>query len=197
MLYLVLAYPLLTHAAIWLHEPLLQWLALTILVATAIYDALKNRRVWAWLLLPTISAVLLALVRLGGGVYALLIPPIVLPCALFVLFARTLRAPSVPMITRFAAAMRGTLPPDLAAYTNRVTVVWTLAFAAMTLSALFLALFASREVWSIMTNFVHYLFLGALFLGEYLYRLYKFRHLEHPSFIAYIRMLLTTRVRSL
>jgi uncharacterized membrane protein len=197
MLCLVLAYPLLTHAAIWLHEPRLQWLALTVLTATAIYDALKRKRPWAWLLLPTLSLLLYGLVRLGGGVYALFLPPILLPAALLTIFARSLRAGSVPLITRFAAAVRGPLPEDLARYTGKVTFWWSIAFASLTASALFFALFASRELWSVMTNFVHYAFLGAFFLGEYLYRLHKFRHLEHPGFVVYMRMLFTTRVRAL
>jgi uncharacterized membrane protein len=197
MLCLVLAYPLLTHAAIWLDEPRLQWLALTVLAATAIYDALKHKRLWAWLLLPALSVMLYGLVRLGGGVYALFLPPVLLPAALLTLFARSLRSGSVPLITRFATAVRGSLPEDLARYTDSVTFWWSIAFAMLTASAIGFAVFASRELWSVMTNFVHYVLLGVLFLGEYLYRLKKFRHLEHPGFIAYLRLLFATRVRAL
>jgi uncharacterized membrane protein len=145
----------------------------------------------------TVSAALFALVQLGGGVYALFIPPILLPTALCILFTGTLRTGAVPLITRFAQHVRGELPPDLRHYTGQVTVLWSVAFAALAVSATLLALFASPPTWSIMTNVVHYLFLGALFLGEYLVRLYKFQHLEHPSFVAYVRLLITTRVHNL
>jgi len=197
MLFLVLAYPLLTHAAIWLHIPALQWAALTVLVAIAIYDALKHKRLWAWLTLIGLSAALYALVQLGGGVYALFLQPILLPAAMFTIFARSLRAGSVPLITRFAEAVHGPLPDDLARYTRKLTFWWSVAFVLLAASALSFALFASHELWSIMTNFVHYLFLGAIFLGEYGYRLLKFPHVEHPSFFAYIRLLFTLRVRAL
>lgn len=194
---LVLAYPLLTHASVWLHEPVLQWLALTDLAAISLFDDLKRLRIWTWATLFALSAVLFALVRAGGGIYALFLQPIVLPAALLILFARSLRANSVPMVTRFAQAIRGELPAELARYTRSVTVLWCVAFAALTMSASTLAIFASPELWSVMTNFVHYLFLGALFLVEYTYRIVRFRHLEHPGFFAYIRSLFTVRMRSL
>ncbi len=197
MLFLVLAYPLLTHAAIWLHKPSLQWAALTVLVAISIYDALKHKRLWAWLLLPGLSAALYGLVQLGGGIYALFLQPILLPAAMFTMFVTSLRPGSVPLITRFATAVRGTLPDDLACYTRKLTFWWSVAFALLALSATSLAVFASHQLWSVMANFVHYLFLGAIFLGEYLYRLRKFQHLEHPGFFAYVRKLFTIRMQSL
>ena len=71
------------------------------------------------------------------------------------------------------------------------------AFAALVLSALLCALFAPLGIWSLMTNFVHYGVLAFMFLVEYLYRLARFRHLEHPGFIAYLRMLFTVRIKAL
>lgn len=194
---LVLAYPLLTHASIWLHEPWLQWLALTDLAAISLFDDLKRLRVGSWIAFIVCGALLFALVRAGGGMYALYLQPIVLPAALLTLFARSLRAGSAPMIARFARAIRGDLPEELERYTRSVTVLWCAAFALLTASAVGLAIFASRELWSVMTNFIHYLFLGAVFLIEYVYRVIRFRHLEHPGFIAYIRSLFTVRMRSL
>jgi len=103
MIWLVLAYPLLTHAAVWLREPRLQWPALTALVAVALFDALKKSRTWAWVTLVVVSGALFLIVNFGGGLYVLYIPPILLPAALLTLFARSLRRDSVALITRFAA----------------------------------------------------------------------------------------------
>ncbi|HTE43369.1 MAG TPA: hypothetical protein VK629_21295, partial [Steroidobacteraceae bacterium] len=91
MIWLVLAYPLLTHAAVWLREPRLQWPALTALVAVALFDALKKSRTWAWVTLVVVSGALFLIVNFGGGLYVLYIPPILLPAALLTLFARSLR----------------------------------------------------------------------------------------------------------
>jgi uncharacterized membrane protein len=196
MLWLALAYPLLAHLAVWLREPRLQWLSLTVLVAVALFDGLKQRRPVVWLGFILTAAALYALTTLGGGMVALYLAPILLPAALCMVFARSLRADATPLITRFAAAVRTSMPEELVSYTGRLTMVWTVVLAALTLSALLAALFASAWWWSLLTNFIHYAVLGALFLGEYLLRRYKFPHLEHPSFFAYVRLLLGTRLRS-
>jgi len=196
LIWLILAYPLLTHAAIWLQRPSLQWLALTALIAIALYDALQKRRAWAWCTLPALSAALLGIVSIGGGMFVLYVPPILLPAALLVLFARSLRSESIPLITRFATAARGKLPDDLATYTRSVTIVWTCTLALLVLSATLSAWLATPAVWSLLTNFVHYAALGALFLIEYVVRRLKFRHLEHPGFVAYVRLLFVTRIRA-
>jgi uncharacterized membrane protein len=200
MIWLVLAYPLLTHAAIWLREPRLQWLALSALVAIAIFEALKKGRPWAWFTLVLASGVLFLIVNLGGGLYVLYVPPILLPVALLILFARSLRASSVPLITRFAAAMRNVapeqLPPELSSYTRKVTIIWVVTLSGLTLSALWSAAFATPETWSWLTNVVHYLIMGVLFLCEYIWRRVKFRGLAHPGFLTYIRQLIATRIQS-
>ena len=196
LLALILAYPLLAHLAIWLHAPILQWAALTLLVATSMYDALRHGRVWAWIVLVVAGAALSQLVMLGGGIYAMYLPPVLLPLAMLALFANTLRKDSVPLVTRYAQAMRGPLPPELARYTGRVTMLWCVAFGVLCASGLGFALFASRDLWSFVTNIVHYVALGALFLVEYLYRRIRFRHLTHPGFVAYVRKLLSTPIKS-
>jgi hypothetical protein len=45
-----------------------------------------------------------------------------------------------------------------------------------------------------MTNIVEYLLLGAIFPLEYLYRRWRFRHLQHESFPALVKALFTTRM---
>ncbi|HTE39865.1 MAG TPA: hypothetical protein VK629_03495, partial [Steroidobacteraceae bacterium] len=116
------------------------------------------------------------------------------------LFARSLRRDSVALITRFAAAMRNTtpdaLPLGLASYTRAVTVVWVVTLAGLMASASWAALFASPQIWSWLTNVVHYAIMGLLFLGEYVLRRLKFRELDHPGFIGYIRQLIATRIHT-
>jgi len=196
MLWLAIAYPLLAHAAIWLEEPRLQWLSLSVLAAIALFEPLRQLRLWAWLTFVGIAGGLYALTMAGGGIFALYLAPILLPASLCAVFARSLRDGDKPLITRFAAVARPSMPDDLSLYTDRLTMVWTVLLAGLTVSALLAALFASPRLWSLLTNFVHYLVLGAFFAGEYLWRRLKFRHLEHPGFIAYVRMLFSMRMRS-
>jgi uncharacterized membrane protein len=192
---LALAYPLLTHAAVWLRLPFLQWLALCALLAIALLEPLVRLRAWAWLALCAIGAALYALVRFGGGVYALYLPPVLLPAALLGVFAASLRPGAIPLVTRFATAIDGPLPPPLAAYTRQVTLCWVAVLALLAGSGAVCALFAPPMVWSVMTNFVHYIILGGMFLLEYLYRHWRFRELKRAGFISYLRQLVALRIR--
>ena len=54
--------------------------------------------------------------------------------ALLALFGRTLRPGHEPLITRFARRVHGTLPPQLAAYTRRLTIAWCVFFGAQSSS---------------------------------------------------------------
>ena len=51
--------------------------------------------------------------------------------------------------------------------------------------------------WSLFTNFVCYALMGLMFAGEYAWRRWKFRHLPHPGFAAFVRFLVQTNPRSL
>jgi len=85
-------------------------------------------------------------------------------------FGRTLAAGRTPMVSMFAEAVHGPLVPGLARYTRRVTIAWTLVFAAMT--GLSLALFASGHIaaWSLFANVLTPVIIPAVFLIEYLIR---------------------------
>ena len=193
---LVLSYPLLSHFSAVLGLPLLQWLALVVLCAVPQYAALRALRPRNWLLLALLAGLLFLLTQAGGGLYALWIPPVVLPAMAAALFIGTLREGQVPLVTRMARAERGTLPPELVSYTRAVTRLWAWLLSAMTLAAVVLALFASPWLWSLFTNFVCYALLALMFAGEYAFRRVKFRHLPHPGFVAFVRFLVRTNPRS-
>jgi uncharacterized membrane protein len=196
MLWLALGYPLLAHLSVVLADRRLQWLALVWLIGLALGPALLERRAWAWVTWFALGTLLYWLVVAGHGLYALYVPPAAIPAALLLAFAGSLRAGHEPLITRFARAMHdGELPADLVAYTRRVTVLWCLVCATLFCSAVLLALFASPETWSLMTNFVHYLVLGAVFVLEYAWRRIRFRHHPHLGFIQFLRRLARVRIR--
>ena len=144
MPWLALGYPLLAHLAVILGEPLLQWLALAWLLMVSLSGALVHRRPWAWVVFLLGSAAAYVLVTMDGGLYALYVPPALIPAALFMLFARSLRAGETPLVTKVATAMRGEpLPPDLLIYTRQVTQLWCVVCIALFVSAVTLALWAS------------------------------------------------------
>lgn len=193
MFWLALGYPLLAHLGIVFAQPRLQWLALIWLLALSLWGALAAPRAWAWATLIAAAAALYGLFSMGGGVYALFIPPAVIPAALFVAFARSLRPDQQPWVARVAVLMRGApLPEPLVSYTRQVTVLWCVVFVFMFASAVGFAIWGSLEVWSLMTNVVHYGVLGAIFVLEFAYRRLRFRDVEPWGLFEYLRRLVRT-----
>jgi uncharacterized membrane protein len=197
MFWLALGYPLLAHLAVLAHDRRLEWLALVWLLGVAMGGALIRFRPWAWITLLVGAGFLYWLVIEGKGLYALYVPPAVIPAALLMMFAASLRSGETPLVTRIASLMHdGPLPDDLAIYTRHVTQLWCGVCASLFLSAVLLALFASPRWWSLMTNFVHYLVLGAVFLLEYGYRRWRYSHHEHSGLFQYLRRLMRTKLKA-
>jgi uncharacterized membrane protein len=118
-------------------------------------------------------------------------PPLVINVGLAAWFGLTLRANHEPMISRFARIERGTLAPDLVAYTRRLTLVWTLFFLAMAAVSATLSVLASPAPWAWFTSFGNWTCGAVLFFGEHLYRRRRFAHHPHASpmrVIALVRM---------
>jgi uncharacterized membrane protein len=196
MFWLGLGYPLLAHLAVLTHDRRLEWLALVWLLGIAMGGALIQRRMWAWGALLAGSGLLYWLVIAGNGLYALYIPAAAIPAALFMLFALSLRVSEIPLVTRIASLMHdGPLPDDLVLYTRHITQLWCGVCAALFLSAVLLALFASPELWSLMTNVIHYVVLGAVFVLEYGYRRWRYSHHEHAGLFQYLRRLAHTKLK--
>lgn len=197
MFWLALGYPLLAHLAVVFHEARLQWLALVWLIAISLWSALAERRPWAWAVLLIGAFALYGLVMGGGGLYALYVPPAVIPAALFIVFARSLRGGEIPWISRIATIMRGApLPQPLVVYTRQITLLWCGVFVVMFASAVVLAIWATPELWSVMTNVVHYLILGAVFVLEFAYRRLRYRDLEPWGLFEYLRRLTRTSIKN-
>ncbi len=112
----------------------------------------------------------------NDGVYFLFMP-ILINAALFVSFGRTLlRGPS--MIETFARLQVSSLSDEEQIYCRRVTALWCLFFVSNGAITLWLALFASLERWTFYTGFLAYILIGVIFLGELIYRYWRFRRYE-------------------
>lgn len=138
-----------------------------------------------WLLPPAAAGVFL--VALPDAEWLLYLPPLAINLGLCWLFGRTLRRGREPLIARFAVMEQGTLSAELAAYTRMLTWLWTLFFAAAALASLLLSLSGNRDAWSIFTNFLNYLLVAMLFLGEFVYRRLRFRGYRHQSPLQLLR----------
>lgn len=86
-------------------------------------------------------------------------------------FARTLRAGREPLVTRIAQRLEGgALPEVMRGYTRRVTIAWSVFFAAQLGMSVLLYCVASRTVWSLFINIVSSLLIPMMFVAEYGWR---------------------------
>ena len=140
------------------------------------------------------SRVLPVRMRLAGVIVGIVLPATLILCfprvllalwpgllqamiyaALLTWFARSLAVGATPVISRFAAMVRGPLPPEIAAYTRRVTLAWCLFFAGQILVSAGLFLFASRPAWLFFVSMGTWPLVLVMFAGEFFYRRHRLR----------------------
>lgn len=188
---LAAAYALFAHAASATGNALFALAALLALVLMLLVAALVARRPWAWIALPCLLAGCWLLYRAGWAGLPLLLVPVAFVAVIAWLFARSLRSPHGPLITRILAGLEGVpwqeVAPELRVYTRRLTAAWAVVLALMGACNLALALVASpggllqslgvappltitRTQWSWFANLLNYGVVGGFFIGEYLLR---------------------------
>jgi len=102
-------------------------------------------------------------------------------------FGRTLGREQVPLCTRVALRVHGTLPENARRYTRRLTMAWTVLFAALTALMLLLFLAAPLAVWSAFANFGAVALVILMFLIENRVRRRLLPDMVHIGVIATIR----------
>lgn len=113
--------------------------------------------VWPWL---TGRVALLFFVE-QTGVYLLMA----------VVFGRTLRGPKESLVTQMARRVHGGVLSDKQfVYTRKVTLAWSVFFAAMALGSVLLFLLAPTPVWSVFANLLGGPLIGLMFVGEFVLR---------------------------
>ncbi len=86
-------------------------------------------------------------------------------------FGRTLVHEREPLCTRFARLIHGPLLPEVALYTRRVTLSWTIFFFVLFAASCALYLGGFLLVWSILANIASPLLVATMFAVEYAVRL--------------------------
>lgn len=206
-----LGYALLAHlASLWRHDGLALG-ALGLLVAMLLVEPLLHRRGWAWLALPLACWGAWALYAAGHASVPLLLVPVVFVLAIAWLFARTLRAGSVPLITRIVVGLEkgdaAAVSPELHRYTRTLTAAWAGVLLVMALVNLLLAMLASpdgllesvgiasplpitRGQWSWFANLLNYGVIGGFFAIEFSVRQRRFPG-RYRNFADFVRKLAT------
>lgn len=195
---LLLAYPFAVHLALVFDQVSIASTVLLLVSASCIAAFLAGA-MGSWrsrsgflLLFGTIAAFSL-LNLIAHTRYALYLPPILINLAMLAIFANTLLPGREPLITKFhRLTINHNIDSTVTVYTRRLTWIWACLFAAMALESVVLAVVAPLAVWSLFTNFLNYVFVVTLLVGEYFYRIVRYRDQPHPSLAQFLRNL--TRV---
>ena len=180
-LLLIAGYPLLIYALLsWQ----LAWLG-TLVVFGLIAWRLRHRTHWPWLLGLLVVGLLLS-ARLFGLDALLKMSPLIIHSGLLTLFLHSLN--HTPLIEQFARLEFGDrLPPGIAAYCRKLTLVWVGFFAANIVGCIWLALYADDATWVLYNGLIVYLLIAALLVGEFFWRRIAFPDLEIPPLARTIR----------
>ena len=188
----MLCLPVVTHMATVLHlAPLANsYLVFSMLLLLA--NSLRQRAMAISILWAAFVGVALVMLLRQQSQLFLYLLPVLINAALFTMFALTLRKNSVPLITRYALFMEGSLDPQRQRYTRKVTWAWAGFFLLMGTQSMALAIFAPIEIWSLFTNFINYLMVAAMFAAEFSLRRYYFPG-DEQQFIGFIRKLIRVK----
>lgn len=196
---LLLACPVLALAGALSHHVSLALLALALFATLAMLPALERRRPGPWLAWLGLQAVLALVAWLGFAGLLLESIPVAVNAGLAWLFARTLARPR-PLVACCIVAVEGEArlrEPGIARYARRLTVYWAALLAANALLLGWLLACLPQvgvlarlgldpglrlDAWgAIWLEIGGYALPAILFVLEYAYRRWRWRHLQHPG----------------
>ncbi|HYH43725.1 MAG TPA: hypothetical protein VD867_17275 [Burkholderiales bacterium] len=186
-------YQLLVHSAIMDGQPSYVRLALASLplLGLGVWIARHARRKVLWMVFLLAAAVAVYAIERethNGLTAAYGVPHAAIYLSLLWMFGRTVMRGREPLITGFARQVHGTLPPEMAAYTRRVTQAWCVFFAAQPLVSAALFMWAPLDMWSLFVNVLNLPLVAFMFAAEYLYRVRRYRDFPHASIMKGVRM---------
>lgn len=196
-LLLLVTYPLAVHAGVLTG---IVWPAIAVLAALILLPPLLLSFTPGHLLRVIVIATFLALFLRSvpevaeGFVYA---PPVLFTLLLLFLFARSLLPGRQPLISRIAWLLHERPSSQLLRYTHRVTVAWVVFLALILLEVVLLGMFASRELWSLFSNFYNYLLITLFLLTEFYLRRFFISPVERMSMREFFRKLADLDYRKL
>jgi len=149
------------------------------LVGAAILAWQRGQR-WLGAIAALATAALIVQAWRGGGLAAGSLyvgQHVAIHVLLAFVFGLTLQAGREPLVSALARRVHGGLTRPMEIYSRKVTVAWTIYFAAMAVLSLALYAFAPFDAWATFANLVTPLAMLLMFVGEYL-----LRYRLHPEF---------------
>jgi len=102
---------------------------------------------------------------------------------LFITFVRTLTGGRQPLCTQFAEAVHAPLTPQQEIYTRRITIAWSVFFAAMAAASTLLFFLAPLTTWSVFDNFLTLPLVALMFIAEYWVRRRALPDMQHAHIL--------------
>jgi uncharacterized membrane protein len=170
-------------------------LLLVPLLALGWWVATRPEKKWLWwsVLALACGAIFLLESRSHLGLAASYgVPHAVTYLLLLWAFARTLFPGRAPLITKLARVVHGTLAPEIERYTRRVTLAWSVFFAAQVVCSGLLFEFASLEAFSLFVNMLSLPLVVLMFAGEYAYRVTRYPGIPRATLAQTISALRTS-----
>jgi uncharacterized membrane protein len=96
-------------------------------------------------------------------------------------FGRTLLPGREPLVTQITRRVNGSVQPDIARYTRRVTMAWCIYFSAQAGISLLLYMLAPLPAWSLFINVLNLPLLVLMFVAEYIWRITHYPHHARTS----------------
>ncbi len=128
-----------------------------------------------------VAAIMLLLAALAAiwqgyasAIALLLAPSVLANLAMLYVFGHTLLPGKEPLITRFRRLEIGYVAPKFIGYTRQLTMLWTILFAAGAIVSLAAAISGNVELWSWVAFVLLPALTVALFVGEHVYRAYRY-----------------------
>lgn len=140
-----------------------------------------RRIAWLAAIMLLVAALTAVWQGYASAIALLLAPSVLANLAMFYVFGHTLLPGKEPLITRFRRLDIGHVEPKFIGYTRQLTMLWTFLFAAGTLASLAAAMSGNVELWSWIAFILLPALTVALFLGEHVYRAYRYGAEERTS----------------
>jgi uncharacterized membrane protein len=190
-------YPLLAYIALWLERPLLLIAYILFIVSLYALKLCLEKRFFVGISLFCLIGITGYFTQKPGIEYLVYLPPILILLGIFMLFFQSLRDGETPLITRYAMLLGDKLEQRHLRYNRILTIVWAIFLLSMAAISIILALFFSRDTWSLFTHVISYGLITALFIIEFSYRKYHFAGEIEGGFFQFISKIIKIRPTSL
>ena len=194
---LMVAYPLIAYIALWLKQPYFVIGYLLLILALMALAKCQTRSWFSGITLFTIIALITYFTKTSNIEYLVYFPPILILFSVFIFFSQSLFNNQTPVIARYAQMIGDKLEAHHLRYYRMLTILWSLFLLLMIITSIMLALFSSRDSWSLFTHVISYLLIASFFIIEFMYRKRRFSGEFDNSFFQFIAKIIKIRPHNL